>query len=212
MALKNLIEQNEQLQKSLNEVTVAYSKFGAQDGVIILKGQDLMLRFKSRVGNMTVNAWVDDEANKIIYNQTVARGDTYNFWPPTRRPNPGGGGLLVDAVANLPYNADEYKGLAAAAFEKFLTTAEFTPLPDIGEIYLNQTLRTVGTHKIYVNVKPVAKLGDKWSITGELFIRNTDKTERQLKLFTINNEKADEIALLIDAKSGENSLAIPTTK
>lgn len=211
IALKNLIERNERLQASLNEVTAAYSKYGAQDGVIVLKGQDLMLRFKSRVGSMTVNAWVDDQTNKIIYNQTVAKGDTYNFWPPTRR-GPSGGGAFADVINNLPYNGDEYRGLAVAAFEKFLATADFTPLPDIGEIYLNQTLRTVGAHKIYISVKPVAKVGDKWSITGELFIRNTDKTERQLKVFTINNEKVDEVALLIDVKSGENSLAIPGTK
>jgi len=36
LALKNLIEENEQLRKSLNEVSSAYSKYGAQDGVMEL--------------------------------------------------------------------------------------------------------------------------------------------------------------------------------
>jgi hypothetical protein len=198
--LKKLMTDNERLRAQLDTVMATYSKYRAQDGIIVLKGQDLLLRFKSRVGDMTLNVWVDDPANTILHNRTVSRGDTYNFWPSVEPVD------LGFPKVNLMVPGDKYKAQAMAAFDKFLTTTDVLPLPDVPELYLNQTLRSAGVHTIYVNAKPEATLGKNWSITCELFLRE-EKSERVMKSFTINNKDPGQIAMLIEVQSGDTDKA-----
>jgi hypothetical protein len=195
LGLKKLLDDNEGLRKSLQEIQTKYSQYGAKDGIIVLKGQELLLRFKSRVGTIILNAYVDDESNILHYNRTISKGDLYTFWPtipPMTLSNLGNPALI---------SGEGYRAAAIAAFDKFLTTTSNLPLPDVSDKYLNENLRSVGVHRLIINAKPVTTIGNNWSLTGELLLRLEDKKERSLKEFTIDNNKPDQLSLLIEVKS-----------
>jgi hypothetical protein len=196
LALNKLLDENATLRARIESVAENYSKYRAQDGIIVLQGQDLILRFKWRVGNVELNVWVDDEANKIIQNQTLSKGETFTFWSEAERTMTIGAGSCLSQIK--------------AVFDRYLTTASSIPLPDMSEKYLNQTLRSVGAHKIFVDARPTAKVGNNWSITGELILRSPDKSERSLKEFTISAAHPDKVSVLIDVKSGSAPTTIPT--
>lgn len=76
IALNKLLDENKALENQLLELQRKTSSFGRVQGAIeVSKDSKLYFEFTGYSGSLRIDAWVDNETNKLVQNQVLSNGD-----------------------------------------------------------------------------------------------------------------------------------------
>lgn len=179
--IKALLASNAQLREELDSVQKLYLR-GMGEGVVDITGRSVQVRVTRTVGDLIINAWIDNPANQFwsgrITNREVRLPvdvETFLREYPIRRCR-GDTGATATACLGVaqrvaPAAADV---LVQEAFQRYLRTAPSSAAPDLPASIANPRFGGSGEHKVYFEVVPVK--GDEngnWAARLEIWLVDT---------------------------------------
>lgn len=185
LSLKQLVQTDDDLRKQLESLQTQLTAAFAPASIGIDSNTILDLEIKSSVGELSLNAWIDDPKHLFFQNQVIHdRQATLQFdngigvanVDGTRdacHSNPSckmgdlfpGQGLSKGAQIDV-----DYKDSVNKAFQNFLLQPTFVPAPDIQVSAIQHWTMNTGEHRLHFQVTPRTLNNGVWSLSYDAFM------------------------------------------
>lgn len=194
IGLKTLVKDNARLKLLLDDTNQLLSSFSNDSASIVLKGQKLRFEVVHYTGSFRIDSWIDKESNWFWKNRRISNLDQElrlqsgnEVMGSAKPPIPMNVklGITGNSIASI---IDSYRTQVQVAFKEYLKQAYPLPAPDERVADLNQNLITLGMHKVYFRVTPLANnVTGRWSFRGRLSAQMPNGETLSLKEFDLDD-------------------------
>lgn len=206
---KQLLQQNEDLRKKVQELSAKLTGLSEGLGVITIKGRRLQVQVEHYQGAFRVTGFVDSETNwfwqdrvfpnaeqalsvdptTVIY-QSFPLVESVEKTPGFATGNPNWGLTLAVVIKGAKNEAQLLNTAYNEAFKSFLKNTPLQPRPENSSIDLDQQLGGYGQHLIHLAVTPIEKTASgKWAFRGRIVSLPPDGQPFVIKQFDLDSDK-----------------------
>jgi hypothetical protein len=195
--IKELLATNARLKDELERVQRIYLQ-GMGDGVVDITGRHVRVRVSRTVGDLIINAWIDNTANlfwsgRITNREVHLPVDIESFLReyPTRRCRGQTGAAAtacIGAAQRVAPAAAEV--LIQEEFQRYLRTAPAAPAPDLPPSVANPRFGGSGEHQVYFQVVPIkADASGNWAARLEIWLADAQGHEANVFAYDVDNRR-----------------------
>lgn len=193
--IRELLASNARLRAELESVQKLYLQ-GMGQGVVDITGRNVQVRVTRTVGDLIVNAWIDNTANQFWSGRITNREirlpvdiETFLREYPTRRCKGQSGAAAsacIGAAQRIAPAAAEV--LVQEEFQRYLRTAPASPAADLPASIANPRFGGSGEHKVYFEVVPVkADANGSWAARLEIWLVDSQGNEANVFTYDVDN-------------------------
>jgi hypothetical protein len=195
VGIKTLLTTNADLRAELERVQSLYLQ-GMGQGIVDITGRNVQVRVSRTVGDLIINAWVDNPANQFWSGRITNRElrlptdiETFLREYPARRCKGQTGAEATACIGAAqrvaPAAADV---LIQEEFQRYLRTAPAAAAPDLPPSIANPRFGGSGEHKVYFEVVPVkADDNGNWAARLEIWLVDTQGNEANVFVYDVDN-------------------------
>jgi hypothetical protein len=214
LALKKLLDENEDLRKKLTDINARLQGLPTGSGKVGLKNYIVRTEVTHYTGKFEVNGWINSRTNWFWLDQPFnelsvrlpldyeriygdARAEIKNKLNKIWRKLPSYSAAPAEVVNESVGKSgavfiSAYQSAVENAFQKFLTNAVFTPLPLQQDAELNTKFIEMGKHVVSIEITPLApNASGIWALQGRVALYTPDGKELVGKThhFNVSSDK-----------------------